>query len=139
MAGGHIGTGATLTLGTYTYSVDITNISQGAETIPVIDTTHLGTTGSRSKIVGKIIDHGSVDFDAHVDSSLLDAMKLALAGGSQTCTITFPLKSGQAAGATAAGSGALTSHNYTIPLEDKMVANFTLTWLGAVTYTDGTT
>lgn len=137
MAGAHIGTGATLTLGTYTYSVDITNVSQGAETIPVIDTTHLGTTGSRTKIVGKIIDHGSVDFDSHVDSALLDSMKTALAGGSQTCTITFPVKTGNTTGATASGSGALTSHNYTIPLEDKMVANFTLTWLGAVTYTDG--
>lgn len=129
------GTGATLTLGTSTYTVEILSISQGDESMAVINTSHMGTTGSHTKIVGDLIDHGSVDFEAHLDPNLLDAMKTAM-GVSQTCTITFNTEGAETVGAKAVGSGALTSHNYTIPLEDKMTVGYTLTWLGAVTYTD---
>lgn len=137
MADAMIGTGATLTLGTYTVSVNITAVSQGDFGVPVIDTSHLGTTGSRTKAVGKLIDSGSFSCDFDIDSSALDSLKSAIAGGAQTVTVTFPLKSGQSTGATASGSGAITGFSYSIPLEDKITGSFTVNWLGAVTFTDG--
>lgn len=129
------GTGATLTLGTSTYPVEILSISQGDESVAVINASHLGTTGSHAKIFGDLIDHGSVDFEAHLDPNLLDSMKTAL-GVIQVCTITFNTEGAETVGAKASGNGGLTSHNYTIPNEDKMTVGYTLTWTGAVTYTD---
>lgn len=138
MAGARSGTGGTIVLGGSAYDVDILSISQGDETLPVFDTSHLGTAGSRTKGVGELIDHGSVDVEIHVDPDELDALKTAMAAGAQTVTITFPTITGETNGATASGSGAVTAHNYTVPLEDKIAGGYTITWLGAVTYADST-
>jgi len=130
-----VGTGTVVTMGTTNYNAEIIGISHADETVPVIDVSHMGTTGSRSKITGELIDHGSFDVEIHISPSKLDTMKTAL-GTIQAISIKFPLVTGETNNATAAGSGAITAHNYTIPLEDKIVGGFTVTWTGAVTYTD---
>lgn len=136
MADAGVGTGATITLGTSTYDVNIESISQGDSSVPIIDTTHLGTTGARTKIFGELIDWASIDVTAQLDTALLDSMKTAL-GVSQSVTITFPPKSGETAGATAAFTGGIASHNWSVPLEDKMMVGFTIAVLGDITFTDG--
>ena len=46
------GTGCSLTMGTTNYDVEILSFSSNGVTVPVVDTTHLGTTTARSKIMG---------------------------------------------------------------------------------------
>jgi len=133
-----VGTGATLGLVGASYDIEITGISQGDETVPVIDVTHLGTEGSRIKMCGDLIDHGELTIEAHLDHLQMDAMKLAL-GETNAITIELAKQGTETTGTKVTGSGAITSHNYSIPLEDKMTCGYTITWLGAVTYTDGFT
>jgi hypothetical protein len=136
--GKKIGTGLTISFSTATYAANITNFSQGDESVPVIDTTHMGTSGSRTKTTGELIDHGSFDVDIELDYNLLGNMKSSL-GTSQTVTVNFPLSSGTTGTPQASGTAAMTSHNYTLPLEDRCIANYTVTWLDAVTFTAATT
>ena len=129
------GTGCTLLMGTTDYDVEIISASSGGVSVPVIDTTHLGTSTARTKIMGDLIDFGTLEIEIHVDPDKLDTLKTVL-GLAQTMTFTFKTVTGETAGATMVGSGALSAHNFDVPLEDKIVGNFTLSWLGDVTYTD---
>src|SRR5690606_42042152 len=104
MADAGVGTGATITLGTSTYDVNIESISQGDSSVPVIDTTHLGTTGARTKICGELIDWASIDVTAQLDAALLESMNTAL-GVRQPVTAAFPPNSGERPGAAAALTG----------------------------------
>lgn len=132
-----IGTGWTLTMGTSDYGAEITQLDADGKEVPVIDISHMGTTGSRVKMVGDLVDEGSINVSIHFDSSTMDELEAAF-GVSQTMTLTAPLSTGGSTAGTIAGTGAMTKHNWTAPLEDKMVGNYTITWLGAVTMTDQT-
>lgn len=124
-------------MGTTDYDVEILGVSQSGTTVPVVDKTHLGTTGARIKLMGDLKDWGTMEVEFHLDPDKLDTMKTAL-GLAQTMTLTFKTVTGETVGATYAGSGALSEHNFDIPLEDKIIGNYTLTWLGDVTATDAT-
>lgn len=130
-----VGTGTTVVLGTTAYAAEITGVSGDGTEVPVLDTTHMTTTGSRDKMTGDLIDEGSVSVDIHFDPNLENTIPF---GTTQTCTITFPIPSGGSAGATASGGAALTSRDWDAPLEDKMTGSYTITWLGAVTWADST-
>lgn len=123
-----IGTGASLTLGTSGTTFEILSISGNDASVPVIDTTHLGSTTQRSKMTGELIDHGTVDVEILFDPD--DPPPL---GVTETITVTFPLPSGQSTAADYSGSASITSRNWTVPLEDRMTGSFTITWLGAIT------
>lgn len=131
------GTGCTLTMGTTDYDAEILSISSGGVTIPVIDTSHLGTTTARTKMMGDLRDFGEMEVEIHLDPDKLDTMDTVL-GLVQTMTFTFKTVTGETAGATMAGSGAVSAHNFDIPLEDKIAGNYTVSWLGDVTFTDAT-
>lgn len=122
-------------MGTTNYDVQILSFSSNGVTVPVVDTSHLGTTTARSKIMGDLKDFGTMEVEFHVDPDKLDTLDTAL-GVSQTMTFTFKTVTGETSGATMAGSGAISEHNFTVPLEDKMVGNYTIAWLGDVTFTD---
>lgn len=133
-----IGTGWSITFGSQTYDAEITALSGDGKEVPVIDVSHMGTTGSRVKTVGDLIDEGSVDVTIHWDSRDWDTLELAF-GVVQTITLTAPLPSGlTGSGGTIAGSAAITKENWTAEMEDKMTGNYTITWMGAVTMTEPT-
>ncbi len=134
MATHGVGTGCTVVLTTSAYAASITGVSQGDQSVPVIDTTHMGSADARSKTTGDLRDEGELTIEILLDNDLLGELQTAM-GTVQTCTLTFP-KGADTTAAKAVGQAALTSHNYTVPLEDKMVGGYTLTWCGAVVYSD---
>ena len=129
------GTGCSLAMGTTNYDVEILSANFSGQEVPVVDTSHLGTTGTRTKVMADLKEPGTLEVEFHVDPDKLDTLNTAI-GLAQTMTFTFKKVSGEATAATLAGSGAISAHNFTIPLEDKCVGNYTISWLGAVTPTD---
>lgn len=129
------GTGCTVTMGTTDYDVEITAINGVEVDVPVVDTTHLGTTGARSKIFGDLKDWKGFSANFHVDPDKFDTLKTAI-GLSQTITITFKTVTGETSGATYAATGGISSHNFDIELEEKIVGNYTVAFLGDVTVAD---
>jgi len=122
-------------MGTSDYDVEIIGSNFSGLEVPVVDTSHLGTTGTRTAIMGDLIAPGTLECEIHVDPDKLDLLHTAI-GTAQTMTFTFKTVTGESSGATYAGSGAISSHNFSVPLEDKMVGNYTISWLGALTGTD---
>lgn len=126
-----VGTGLTITFGTTSYAAEITGANFDGANVPVIDTSHMGTTGARTKRFGDLIDEGQVRVQIHFNPNAQPPM-----GTEETVTITFPIPSGDTNGATAAGTGGITERGMEVPLEDKMVGEYTITWTDDVTWTD---
>lgn len=133
-----VGTGASITFGTSSWVGQILAINQGDKGKGIIDTTVLGTTGgSRTKRQTDLIDEGEVTLEIAFDPDVPPVITVAATG--ETVTITCPVPTSKATGATYAGKGALNSFSFGIPLEDKMTGSATMTWLGKVTQTDSST
>lgn len=125
------GTGTTLTAGTSTsFTPRIENIKLTGETIAVVDTTYLGTTGTMTAMLGDLKTRPKLDVQCQYNPSLTYPTGVA-----EVWTLTLPIPSGGTNGATIYGSGALVGHNADIPLEAKMTSDFNIEWLGAVTRT----
>lgn len=124
-----IATGTTITHGTTSYSVEILGVS-GEISRAVVDTTHMGTTGARIATVTDLYSPGSITVQTHFDFD----EEAPYTTAAETVTVTFP--SALASGATVAGSGAVTNFSWSAPLEDKAVATYTVTFLGALTWAD---
>lgn len=137
-----VGTGATLAWGTSSAldAIEILSVTQSEQGRPVIDTTHLGTTTTRSAIPGDLISPGTLDVEAHMPGDLMDALYTALGSVAETVTFNFKQLSTESTTAPkASGSAFLQSINWVNPLEGKVTLGFTVAWAGAVTYTDATT
>ncbi len=134
----NVGTGTTISWSTSNPQLEILSITSGDASVPVIDVTHMGSTTSRAKITGDLRDEGDFTVEAHLDNIQMDLVYSSL-GTSQTCTITLPLGSTDTSNATVSGTAAITSVNWSLPLEDKQLCNYTGTWLGVVTWADATT
>jgi hypothetical protein len=133
MANVDVGTGTTVAFGTSTtFDAHVTGLSINGEEMAVIDISHMGTTGTRAKMLGDLKENVTVDVDMHYDPS-----ETIPTGVGQTITITFPIYSGQTNGATLAGTGVIVSHSGSIPLEDKMTGSYKIQFTGAVTRVAG--
>lgn len=129
MAIADVGTGTTVAFGTSTtFDCQVTGIRINGEEVAVIDITHMGTTGTRSKMFGDLLENVTVDVDIHFDPSETVPTKT-----SQTVTFTFPVPTGSTNGATLAGTGGVVSHSADIPLEDKMTGSYRVQFTGAAT------
>lgn len=125
------GTGTTITFGTSSsFTPKIRSIKINGEEVAVIDTTHLGTTGSRTAMLGDLKGLVTLEVEHDYNPSLTYPT-----GVSETITVTMPIPAGGTTGATLYGTGSLTNHNADIPLEDKMTASFTISFLAGVTRT----
>lgn len=91
------GHGATLTLSVNTGSYKIRRIKLFKESVPVVDISHLGTTGPREVMPG---DLTKIDF-MEVTILFEAVTGLPALAGVETVTTTFPL---QASGATTAAN-----------------------------------
>jgi hypothetical protein len=125
------GTGTTIAFGTSSFSAEITSISSGGISRESYDTSHMGTTGSMTKAPKKLVDQGTVDLEFKFDP---DAQP-PISGPTETVTITFPIPSGDSAGATLIGSGFITNFEWGAELEEEMTASATLTWAAAPAWT----
>src|SRR5690606_32763226 len=114
-----VGTGTTITFGTSSYAAEITGVTINGEEVPVIDISHMGTTGTRAKMLGDLKENVTLDVQVNFDPDEPPPI-----GSSETITVTFPIPSGSTNGATRAGTGAIVSHSEEVPLEDKMTGTY---------------
>ena len=119
------GNGATLTFSGFT--VDITAIRIGEQTIETLDTSLLSTTGFMTKIAADLADAGEFTVEYLFDSA--DGA-VTVGGAAASATITWPLQSGTTE-ATIAGTAIKTSHKYP-DFENNTLqpATLRLTWDG---------
>jgi hypothetical protein len=122
-------------MGTTDYDAEITGITDLNGEVVVIDKSHLGTTGAHVKMFGDLTNWQSFNADIHFDPNKNDTLKSAM-GLEQTITLTFKTITGETSGATASFTGGISSFNGSVPFEDKMVGNYTMSILGDVTFTD---
>ena len=132
-----VGTGSTLTFGTSAFEADILleDFDFSGFDRPVIDITHMGSTGSREYMLGDLYDTPTLNATVQWNPDE-EAPSTAAA---ETITATFPIPAGKASGATMAGSGAVVSWGATIPVEDKMTASLTIRYLNDITWADSAT
>ena len=121
-----VGTGTTIVFGTSAFEAHLLSVNGTDITRAVVDSTHMGTTGERTKIFGDLFDPGSVECEIALDPDAQPPIGAAV----ETITITFPIPTGMATGANIAGTGACTAWSWGDPLEDKMTATMTVTWDG---------
>jgi len=109
---GDTGNGATLTLALFngttalTASLSVISITPGAMTVSPVDVSVLATTGYMESIPG---DLASIAESTATYKWLTSAVTPTLPSAAGTCTLTFPLRSGETTAATMTGTGYLTS------------------------------
>lgn len=126
------GTGTTITFGTSGYTAELLSVDISDQERGHIDTTHMGTIGSRTKAPLDLVDRGSLDIEFNFDPDIEPPIDQA----AETITLTFPLPAGQITAGTLAGTGFMTNYSVGIPLEDKMTATATIMWGADPTWTD---
>ncbi len=119
-----IGTGTTLTFSSGFFA-EITNLGWSGIERGAIDFTHFGTTNAREFKPTDLYDPGELAIEVHFDSATLPPHSST----AETVTVTFP---GGGTTNTWAAEGFLTSFGQGTPLEDKIVANATIKFTGAI-------
>ena len=131
-----IGTGGSAVFDTSAIAVNFTSIDLGEQTLEVIDTSHLGTTGFKTSMVGDLKEAGEWVFEFQWDSEAGPTPSLT----PETCTITFPQATANAtSAATYAATGYVRSIKYpTLGLEELQMGTLTFKpdGLTGPTYTD---
>lgn len=120
-----IGTGTTLTFSSSFFG-EIVNLGWTGIERGAIDFTHLGSTVAREFKPTDLYDPGELAVEVHFDSNTFPPMSTT----AETVTVTFP---GGGTTDTWACAGFLTSFGQGTPLEDKMTANGTIKFTGAIT------
>jgi hypothetical protein len=117
--------GTTINFGTSGFNAEITAVNGENIQRAVINTSHLGTTVSHTKMPSDLIDEGDVSLEFHFDSGDIPP----ISGDPETVTIAFP------GGGGVTGSGFISSWSWGAPLDDKLTGTATLTWAGTATAT----
>lgn len=121
-----VGTGTTIVFGTSGFTAEILSVNGNDVSINAIDASHMGSSGSREKIFGTLVDEGEVEFEFAFDPD----SQPPIGEAAETITITFPVPEGGSTGAKVAGTGKITKWSWSDPLEEKMTAQATITWDG---------
>lgn len=137
-----VSTGLTLTFATSSFTAQILSANwTGASREPKA-TSHMATaapsageTGNMTYIPGDLSDPGELQFTMHFATNTQPPLDSA----AETVTITWPLGAGDAANATLAGTGFMTSFEVTADLDEVMEASATVKFSGNLTWTDSTT
>lgn len=128
MAKAAVGTGSTIGFGTSSFAANIVSFGL-SRTRPSIDATHLGTTGGREAIAGKLVD-GEVTFEISFDSTAT----IPIGAVAETITITYALQvSSNGTQASHAFTGFITSADITNANEEKITASITVKVAGTIT------
>ena len=139
MAGGiypDIGTGASLALTTSGWTPQITEMNWGGIDREMVETTHLATTTAKTYLPGDLYDPGELSLSVFYEPGNEPPTNGAL----ETVTLTFPLNTAQSVdvAATLAGSAAMTSFSFGVPLEDMITADVSFKFSGPLTWTSAT-
>lgn len=103
---GDTGNGATVTFGTSSLSLAITQIQIGEETIDMLDVSTLATTAYMERIASDLKDPPEVT----VSFVFVTSATMPVVGDApETMTITWPLQTGNNAAANLAGTAVFTS------------------------------
>ena len=129
-----VGTGTTIVFGTSGFSADLLSVSAGGASRESYDTTHMGTTGSKTFAPTSLVDQGTLDIEFAFDPD----EQPPISGAIETVTITFPLPDGGSTAATLVGSGFVTDFSFSAEVEERMTGSATLKWSGGVTWTAST-
>ncbi len=120
------GNGATFTRSGFT--VDIVSISIGDQTIDLLDTSTIATTGFAEKIAADLADAGEFTIEYLFDATDAD---VTLGGAAVSSTITFPLVGGSGTAATLAGTAICTTKKFPDLMNNELqMGSSTFTWDG---------
>jgi hypothetical protein len=121
------GHGATITFGTQGGTWRCIRIPGHAETRPVVDTTYLATTTTRTNMPGDLKECSTFTVQVQFQGN----QGLPTLTTAETVTITHPLASGGATAATVAGTGYVTRRKYPdMETNALQVAEFDIQWDG---------
>ena len=109
------------------FLAEITDVSLGGMSRPVLKTSHMQTTDDDTFIPGDLVDNGELRVEIGFDPSATPP----IANAASTLTITFP----NSAASTWAFSAFMSDFEWTGPLEDLMKATCTIKATGAITIT----
>ena len=132
--------GTTITFGTSGWAAEVLSISQSGISRPVLDVTHLGTTGNRAKEPGQLVDQGTVQLEwqsspvtslAHPGSTKWEPPITAT-----TETITIEFDSTHTTGAKATFSAFVSGWDWAATDDARIKGNCELAINGDVTYAD---
>ena len=127
-----LGTGATVTFATSSFTANVTDIGISGLSRESIDTSHLGTTANRTFMPGSLVDAGELEMEIQFDPDNYPP----IAAAAETITITFPLSSAGTTEATWAATGFATGFTAGVTLEELMTGTLTVKFSGAITSTD---
>lgn len=130
-----VGTGTTITWGSSTFTSPLLSIDWDPGERVVVDTTSLSTTTARIKMPGDLVDYTGVTVVFQYDPD----EQAPITAAEETITITYPIPSGGAGGATHAFTGFVDSFTPgNAGIDELMTATMHLTVDGNVTYADST-
>ena len=132
-----IGTGATLTLDSFT--ANIISINHGGVDREAVPTSHLGTIAARTFLPGDLYDPGEFEIEYQVDTEdpAAAAAKPPYDGDAVTVTVKLPIKpgSGDSTPAQVAATGFVTSASpLAISLEGLITGSMTVKLSGALAW-----
>lgn len=128
-----VATGLTITFGTTSYAGEIIGCNLTGVSRTVIDTSHMGTTGARTKAAGKLYEPGTLEVSVNWKPDAQPPITTA----EETITLTFP--STKANGATLVAPGFVSAFSGSFPLEEKMTGSFTIQLTDDHAWTDAST
>lgn len=129
-----VGTGTTIAFGTSSFTADVMSINASGIERGEYETSHMGTTGSKTFSPTDLIDQGEIEMEFAFDP---DAQP-PIGGATETITITFPLPAGGTTAATLIGSGFVKAWQWGAELEEKMTGSATIRWASAPAWTAST-
>jgi len=133
MAAAVNGTGATIVFGTSGFAANILSFNAYDAELPVLKTSHMGTTTADTFIAGDLIDWGTMTMEIQFDGD----DEPALDGVLETVTIVYNKKASvSASGAILAGSGFTYQASNQVTLEEISTATIAVKWSGDLTWTD---
>lgn len=121
-----IGTGTTFTFGTSGFSFDLLNVDWSGIAREAINTSHMGTTTSHTKMPTDLKDSGQIT----LEGAFIGNLDPPLNGAAETVTIDY---AGEGAGYRWSASAFIVGFDITAPLEDKMTFSMTLEVTGNIT------
>jgi len=127
-----VGTGATAAFGTTTTAMQWTSIDLGEKTLEVIGIDHLGSTGTKSSMVGDLIAVGPIVLEGNFDNEAVPLVSTT----AETLTVTFPSAAHNTTSpATYAGTGFITGVKLpTLTVDGLQTATVTFTPDGATDF-----
>ncbi len=127
-----IGTGAVLVFSASSWTAEIANFKRAGIKRAEIDTTHLGTTGGKTKMPGDLYDPGTLDVEFHYNPDSPPPYTAT----AETVQIQFPLAGTITTASHDKVSMFIVDLGYSVPLEEKMMGTIKLACSGSISHTN---